>query len=1389
MAVVAKNKEQLINKLKQVAQGIDVVGAYRTNRDNPKATSSAKNIGWLFTGQGSQHADMGKALYDTDPDFKILMDRCDQLLNEEIGVSLLSLLWGELKDNIDQTQYTQPAIFCLEYCLAQFWFRVGIKPTIMIGHSVGEYAAAVIAGLFSLEDAIKLIAARGRLMLELTEQGSMAAILTDEESLIGLLKEFKYVDKDEDQVIDIAVYNSPNNIVVSGTHDTIAKFSAFAEEKGIETKALTVSHAFHSQMMTPMLAEFKKVAASVQYEPAKIELISTLTGELNKGEMSRADYWVDHVKSAVQFSQSVQKLGDFNLRVVMEIGPGSTLLGLAKQSLKSSVTYIQSQRPKQDGSRQISLALAELYSNGINIDWKGFDQPYHRLRIAVPSYCFDRKTYWLGDIRNGGAAASTSSTTIGKSGGQYLGMISSPMSDDVYFENTFTEASPFNLDDHRLYEAVVAPGAFHLAMVLLSAQKVLGDKPVVLDDVVFPEPLVFDDNMKRRLHYGFKKLTESNSSENSNDNTYEVKGFSREESSDTWIMHTSMTARAYQSTQAGLSLSQSKLSSQDLEAIQSAATTVVEGTEFYQGMWDAGYQLGSQFQWIDKVWRKPGEALTQLRLPHPEEISEFLIQPGLMDSCFQSSAMATMHENMEISELDAIYIPFAVENLVFLRKPTSTLWCHVKVTEAQAADAESYSHSIKVYDDQGDIIIDIGTLYSKRAPKDLLLKALKKEPLDDHYETHWLEQDKKEALALEASGKWLVIDDIINSEESNAALIQQLIAAINTAGGDPLLIKQGDAYSSSSGSKQAAITLQFADVGQWTQLLNDLGGNAAIKGVLFSSLFETDLNALHHGQQILDSQHQLFAGKLNCIKALQLQASTQNPRLWFISKGMMNVGVGNETMGPLSSGVSGFAKVMQMEHPELNSVFIDIESITNDAMLQHTSQSIINEMAEAGTEKMVALRLGKRHVPRLSRLGNAASKMEIPAAPYRLIIEKKGVFDDLKYVQFEPVPLTATEVAVKVLRSGLNFRDVMGVLDVYPGEAGPLGGECIGEIIQLGSDVKDLSIGDRILIPLGMACMSSQMNTESQLVTRIPRNLTLNEAATIPVAYTTAMHGLVNLGKLKKGDRILIHAGAGGVGLAAIYIAKKLGAEIFATASEKKRPFLRSIGVDHVLDSRSLSFADDIKRITNNDGVDVVLNSLAGEFIRASMGLLNKGGRFIEIGKADIWSPERVTAFRDDITYDSFDLVTLTFTDPHLVKKLMDGIVNDLEQGALKPLPYKEFRQSEAIDAFRYMAQGKHIGKILINPEPEPLTIRTDSSYLITGAGGGLGLLFADWLISKGAKELVLVGRKDIRETQTEAIIALEEKGATVHCLPANMGDEKSVNTLFQTIDETCLPL
>ncbi|MBL4868543.1 MAG: SDR family NAD(P)-dependent oxidoreductase, partial [Pseudomonadales bacterium] len=600
---------------------------------------------------------------------------------------------------------------------------------------------------------------------------------------------------------------------------------------------------------------------------------------------------------------------------------------------------------------------------------------------------------------------------------------------------------------------------------------------------------------------------------------------------------------------------------------------------------------------------------------------------------------------------------------------------------------------------------------------------------------------------------------------------------------------QGDAYSSSSGSKQAAITLQFADVGQWTQLLNDLGGNAAIKGVLFSSLFETDLNALHHGQQILDSQHQLFAGKLNCIKALQLQASTQNPRLWFISKGMMNVGVGNETMGPLSSGVSGFAKVMQMEHPELNSVFIDIESITNDAMLQHTSQSIINEMAEAGTEKMVALRLGKRHVPRLSRLGNAASKMEIPAAPYRLIIEKKGVFDDLKYVQFEPVPLTATEVAVKVLRSGLNFRDVMGVLDVYPGEAGPLGGECIGEIIQLGSDVKDLSIGDRILIPLGMACMSSQMNTESQLVTRIPRNLTLNEAATIPVAYTTAMHGLVNLGKLKKGDRILIHAGAGGVGLAAIYIAKKLGAEIFATASEKKRPFLRSIGVDHVLDSRSLSFADDIKRITNNDGVVVVLNSLAGEFIRASMGLLNKGGRFIEIGKADIWSPERVTAFRDDITYDSFDLVTLTFTDPHLVKKLMDGIVNDLEQGVLKPLPYKEFRQSEAIDAFRYMAQGKHIGKILINPEPEPLTIRTDSSYLITGAGGGLGLLFADWLISKGAKELVLVGRKDIRETQADAVIALEEKGAIVRCLRANMGDEKEVGALFQTIEETCLPL
>jgi acyl transferase domain-containing protein/acyl carrier protein len=1354
-AVVANDPASAAEKLKQLAEGLTSAGVFKGD------AKPVTGVTWLFTGQGSQYAGMAKELYDANPAFKQKLDACEKLFEAETAESLLNILWGEQSAEIDNTRYTQPAIFALEYALASHWQSLGVKPAVMVGHSVGEYAAAVIAGIMSLEDAMKLIVARGKLMVDLCEQGDMAAVLTTPDKVEAII-----AGNDE---VQIAACNAPGNTVVSGTAAGIKRVLEKAQADGVDARLLTVSHAFHSNMMQPMLDAFKKVAESISYKPATLPIVSTVSGSANQGEMSTASYWVEHVKRPVLFVNAVKELPALKVNLCLEIGPGSTLTSLAQQILgQDGFTFVHTLRAKQDSARQFNLAAAQLYTRGLDINWKQFDAPYARQRVAVPSYVFDRKRYWLGDNDNGMIAAGGGN--MGQVTENLLMMLRSPMSDDYFFENSFSQAQPFNLDDHRLYEVVVAPGAFHVANTILCARDAFGEKPVKLDDVVFPEPLIIEEGKKRRMHYGFKKTAAKDGVDQ-----YEVKGFSRPEdkgSENDWTMHCSMNVALCEAPD-----SEQRLTPQDIEQIQGRAIHHFMGSAFYEEMWKVGYQLGSQFRWIAEFWRRPGETLTKLRLPESAlEQGKYMIHPGLMDSCFQSSALASLHEEFDSSKVDAIYIPFALENLRFFRKPTTTLWCHVKIKnppEDPTAILESYSHTIQVYDDEGNILIDVETLHSKRAPKEALLRALRKDAFESHYEIHWKTQSIPADQEVKAfQGAYLVIGE----QSSLARAVAEELLTKNVKA-QQVVCAAGASFSNDNG----IITLNPEDGGQWMALIQSLGGIANVGGLIYVAP-----EARAGGDiEIMDLEIRMFSPILNMLKALQLMSGTSVPRLWCITENAVAAQRSDTDLNPAQTALLGFGKVLDMEHPEYSSVLIDVDSESDT----RSARAIVTEMQQPAKEKQVALRRGSRLVARLARTGVAAQGMPIPPAPYRLIIEKKGTFEDLKFVQFKPRELGSTQVAVKVLSAGLNFRDVMGVLNVYPGEAGPLGGECIGEIIELGSAVTQYKIGDVVMIPLTESCMSTQTIAEEALICRVPRNLSLNEASTLPVVYCTALHGLKNLAKLKKGERVLIHAGAGGVGLAAIYIAKHIGAEVFATASEKKRDYLRKIGVDHVFDSRSLDFAQDIRRVTGGEGVDVVLNSLAGEFITTSMALLNPGGRFIEIGKADIWTQDRVKAFREDISYEAFDLVIVTLQNPLALKELMDEVVENVEAGHYKALPFTVFKHKEAMEAFRYMAQGKHIGKILINADDPAIAIKRDRSYLITGATGGLGMLFAKWFAEQGAGEVILAARRDVREVDAAGVAAIEALGAKVTTVKADTADRDSVNAMIAAVQQNSLPL
>jgi NADPH:quinone reductase-like Zn-dependent oxidoreductase/NAD(P)-dependent dehydrogenase (short-subunit alcohol dehydrogenase family)/acyl carrier protein len=408
----------------------------------------------------------------------------------------------------------------------------------------------------------------------------------------------------------------------------------------------------------------------------------------------------------------------------------------------------------------------------------------------------------------------------------------------------------------------------------------------------------------------------------------------------------------------------------------------------------------------------------------------------------------------------------------------------------------------------------------------------------------------------------------------------------------------------------------------------------------------------------------------------------------------------------------------------------------------------------------------------------------------------------------EPEP-GAGEVVIEVEAAGLNFLDVLLALGALPDDAagadehGPrLGGECAGRIEAVGEGVNGHRPGQEV-IALGARAFGSRMKAASALCAPKPAKLGWEQAATLPVAFLTAYHALEHVGRLRRGERVLIHAGAGGVGLAAIQWAKRVGAEIFATAgSEEKRGYLRELGVAHVLDSRSLGFADEIRRITAGEGIDVVLNSLSGEFIPASLGLLRDHGRFLEIGKRDYYDNKQLglRPFLRSLSFSLVDLRGMIARRPELVGELLRELVAMFEAGELQPVPVRAFPASRAAEAFQHMAQAKHIGKIaFVMKDPEArlvaggreagIPVRGDRSYVITGGLGGLGLSVSRWLVERGARHLLLVGRRGPGEEAKRAMVAMEEAGASVLAVQADVSKADEVARIAAALDRGMPPL
>jgi len=478
------------------------------------------------------------------------------------------------------------------------------------------------------------------------------------------------------------------------------------------------------------------------------------------------------------------------------------------------------------------------------------------------------------------------------------------------------------------------------------------------------------------------------------------------------------------------------------------------------------------------------------------------------------------------------------------------------------------------------------------------------------------------------------------------------------------------------------------------------------------------------------------------------------------------------------------ARVLANEHPELHSLCIDIEK-DNTPLIQ-----IINELSSNSSESQVAFRGDDRFVQRLIRSAVEGNSSNKPSEPTRLDSSKKGLLDNLLLVPLERQKPAKGMVEIKVHASGLNFRDVLNALDLYPGDPGPLGGECSGTIVSIGEGVTNLKIGDEVMGIAG-GSFSSYVTTWADLLVAKPVNLTHEEAATIPIAFLTAHYALNHLAKIKKGDKVFIHAASGGVGQAAIQLAKLEGAVVFGTAgNDKKRKVVKELGADFVMNSRSLDYADKVMEQTNGKGIDVLLNSLNGDYIPKNLSILAENGCFLEIGKVDIWNDEQIKAERADLAYHIIALDHLSENEPDFVQNLFSELVGKFESGQLKPLQLKTYSINDAENAFRFMMAAKHIGKIVITlplyEEDEKdlgskKELNYDSgTYLITGGLGALGLQVANWLADKGAKHLILMSRHIQGSDSAEIKNSFEKKGASVKVIGADVSKMDELSSVLE---------
>jgi acyl transferase domain-containing protein/NADPH:quinone reductase-like Zn-dependent oxidoreductase/acyl carrier protein len=1171
--VVGSDHEELLAGLRNPVVRGRIVGAGR--------------VGVVFSGQGSQRAGMGRELYDR---FAVFAERFEEICGHLDLPVREAMFTGE---SLDETRLTQPALFAYEVALYRLLESWGVAPEVLMGHSIGEIAAAYVAGVWSLEDACTLVAARGRLMQELPPGGAMVSLQASEDEVVPLLTEG----------VSIAAVNGPRSVVVSGVEAEVEAIAARFEK----TRRLTVSHAFHSPLMDPMLGEFRRVAESLTYREPALPVIANLTGEPVTTELTEPGYWVRHVREAVRFADGVVTMLDRGIDAVVEVGPHPVLSSAVHEIAERPVAVAPLARDGITEDRAALAGLGALWVRGVEVDWAAvFDGlPVHR--VDLPSYPFQHERFWPTPATG---KADVAAAGLGPADHPLLGAVVGLADGGWVLSGRISLADQPWLADHRVLGQVLFPGTAFVELALRAGEPAGADG---LDELTLAAPLVLPDDgtVQLQVHVDGDQ----------------VKIHSRRDELGEWTLHAT-------------GLLGTATSTVDVGNTWPPEAEPIDLSRFYAEYESGGFAYGPVFQGLKAAWKSTEAAYLEVELPENADETGFGIHPALLDSALQGLIFVSA---------GGARVPFSWDRVTLHAVGARRLRVRVAGTGHNTV-------SLTAVDETGAPVLSAWGVVMREVSRDRLTTA------DPLLELDWQPFDPEPASAD--------------------------FRTLRVENGDP-----------------------SAEL-------------ARILGAVQEHLAE-------------DTDAKLVVLTRGAVA---------------VEDGMS---VGEQPVDVAGAAAWGLLRSVAGEQPGRVAV-IDTDEINTD---ETNTDGTLAAVVASGVSQ-AAIRGGRCFRPRLARV---TERPALPDGGWRAVHDDSGSLDAITMIPAEPRALNPGEVRVSMRATGLNFRDVLTVLGMYPGEPSPLGLEGAGVVTEVGPDVDGFVVGDRVL---GMfpAALATAAVADARMLAKIPDGCTFATAASIPIAYLSAYYALHDLAGLKAGERVLVHAAAGGVGMAAVQLARHWGATVAGTASPAKHQALRELGLgaDQIASSRTTEFAEKF------GPVDVVLNSLAGEFVDASLRLLAPKGRFVELGKTDIRRPEGVR-------YRAFDLVE---AGPERTGEMLAEIMALLREGRIGALPITVRHARELPGAFRHMAAARHVGKVVVTI-PRPLD---DRPVLITGGTGGIGARLARHLAAThGVRDLVLLSRSGKAD---DLVAGLADQGVRVRVFACDVTDRDALTGVLRETGE-----